>query len=169
MRLVHYSAKGISKFTPTPLAKRGARDGGGVGDKPAGLWVSDDECDQNWLAWCVAEGFGLERLRVAQEVILRPNASILCLGGAPDLDHFVDRYGAPLYPGARHHWIDWEKVCAVYDGVVITPYVWERRLDGPIWYYGWDCASGCLWGDVVESIGAPAVDETRGRLVRVRL
>lgn len=28
----------------------------------------------------------------------------------------------------------------------ITPYCWPARMDPDlIWYYGWDCASGCIW------------------------
>ena len=41
--------------------------------------------------------------------------------------------------------IDWPKVAERYDGIIIAPYQWSRRLDGPMWYYGWDCASGCVW------------------------
>jgi len=49
--------------------------------------------------------------------------------------------------------IDWEAVAKRYTGIEIEPYNWERRNSGPnnnysmsmLWYYGWDCASGCVW------------------------
>lgn len=40
--------------------------------------------------------------------------------------------------------IDWNKVAAKYDGVEIAPYQDAIRLKY-MWYYGWDCASGCIW------------------------
>lgn len=42
--------------------------------------------------------------------------------------------------------IQWEKVKKEYDGIVIAPYQWECRLRNKfMWYYSWDCASGCIW------------------------
>lgn len=43
-------------------------------------------------------------------------------------------------------WLDWAAIGKLYDGIIIAPYLWERRLNGgAMWYYGWDCASGCIW------------------------
>ena len=42
--------------------------------------------------------------------------------------------------------IDWNRVAKKYQGIIITPYIWERRLTTTCtWYYGWDVASGCIW------------------------
>ena len=42
--------------------------------------------------------------------------------------------------------IDWAEVASKYDGIIISPYQWSLRLDMEMmWYYGWDCASGCIW------------------------
>lgn len=42
--------------------------------------------------------------------------------------------------------IDWKAVAKEYDGIEIDPYQYERRFsEGFLWYYGWDCASGCVW------------------------
>ena len=40
--------------------------------------------------------------------------------------------------------IDWEAALADWDGELIAPYMWSRRLEY-MWYYGWDCASGGTW------------------------
>jgi len=52
--------------------------------------------------------------------------------------------------------INWPAVAEKYDGIIIAPYIWQRRLsDNPdhFWYYGWDCASGCIWNtEVIEEI-----------------
>ena len=39
--------------------------------------------------------------------------------------------------------IDWAEVAKDYQGVLITPYLEERRTR--YWYNTWDCASGCIW------------------------
>ena len=44
----------------------------------------------------------------------------------------------------KNRCIAWEKVAAKYDGLIITPYIWQRRMELN-WYYTWDCASGCIW------------------------
>ena len=61
---------------------------------------------------------------------------------------------AKLYPYAKSLWhneldtheIDWKKVKSKYQGIIIAPYQWSCRLNlDSNWYYGWDCASGCIW------------------------
>ena len=86
---------------------------------------------------------------------------MLRIESAEELDDFHARYSympewykdsAVLGPavltgfGTASCWvIDWTAVGKNHDAIVIAPYIWERRLDGPMWYYGWDCASGCVW------------------------
>jgi hypothetical protein len=47
--------------------------------------------------------------------------------------------------------------------------VWECRLDpAAAWYYGWDCASGCVWNleviaDVVVDVAAMPLELNSGR------
>jgi hypothetical protein len=44
------------------------------------------------------------------------------------------------------YYIDWSKVAAKHQGIIIAPYCYARRLTyHTAWYYGWDCASGCIW------------------------
>jgi hypothetical protein len=40
--------------------------------------------------------------------------------------------------------IDWNKVSKSYKGIQINYYSNKHRLD-MLWYYGWDCESGCIW------------------------
>lgn len=46
-------------------------------------------------------------------------------------------------PMASFH-VRWARVADRCDGVIIAPYQRERRHDY-LWYYGWDCACGCIW------------------------
>ena len=85
-------------------------------------------------------------------IVLDPAAKVLFIRTCDELDQFEAEYGGAKYGakyGAKIKFSrlgepDWGAVAARYDGIEIAPYVWERRLE-VWWYYGWDCASGCLW------------------------
>jgi len=58
-------------------------------------------------------------------------------------------------PSSYFKTVSWEQVAKDgYQGVEITPYQWELRLDSRVnWYYSWDCASGCAWDpQAIESL-----------------
>jgi hypothetical protein len=137
LTLSHFSAKRVTAVEPSnPVGKRW--------DKPAGFWVSVDGGD-DWESWCIAEDFAKERLAIRHRVTLAPNANILLLNGPFSLDAFTREYRVDTSSLNRDR-IDWKLVGERYDGIIIAPYVWSRRLDGDCgWYYNWDCASGCIW------------------------
>ena len=151
MRLVHYTDKPVGRLEVIPQRRGTERDY----FKPKGFWVSDDDCEDNWKAWCESETFSLERLALAYDVELARNANVLLLSSAKDIDAFTDEYFTEPYPYLRKFrsrmYIDWEKVRSRYLGMIVTPYIWERRLSlepgapDAMWYYSWDCASGCIW------------------------
>lgn len=115
--------------------------------KPHGFWVSDDTCDQNWRSWCESESFRLDSLRFRHRVILTPNANLCLIRNSSELDEFTREYKKEVIPGHRSIWnISWKRVAERYDAIIITPYISSRRLTAHTsWYYGWDCASGCIW------------------------
>jgi hypothetical protein len=113
--------------------------------KTPGLWVSV-EGDDDWLAWCKAESWGLRSLACATEVILIENANVLHLNGANAIDEFTAKFEPKDRCGELDHRIDWPTIRAKWRGLIIAPYCWERRLERHTsWYYGWDCASGVIW------------------------
>lgn len=134
--LLHYSAKAFSG----PVRSEAQEPG--VSMKPKGFWVS---VGNEWEQWCRESEFGADRLGYVARVTLVPDANVLRLSGQIDLDNFTDEYGDP-HSERRFtiHCIRWDRVAEEYDGIIISPYVWERRLE-LMWYYGWDCASGCIW------------------------
>lgn len=138
-RLLHYS----DKLTPIDLGHKYVQDDVGAFSKPRGLWVSV-EGEDDWASWCRDNGFGLERMAHCTEVALIANANILTLSSAHELDDFTARYGSLRNHRAYDDGIRWAEVAAQYNGIIIAPYQWERRL-GLSWYYGWDCASGVIW------------------------
>lgn len=136
----HYSAEPLKNVSSVPLASQRQYP------KPNGLWISDDNSNLGWAEWCRSERFRLDRLE-HKAVIKVDMDQVLHISGSLELEDFnkkyrvVHDYGTTLQIAA----MDWPRVAQDHRGVIITPYLWDMRLDGPSWYYGWDCASGCIW------------------------
>lgn len=148
LRLVHYT-KDPDMIVPGTVAQKPDGD-----MKPEGLWVSVLG-EYGWKDWCESGSFRLENLAHVHAVTLSPTARILHLSGARDIDAFTESYAEEHPVVSKFYCVNWARVEADgYHGIVISPYCWERRLDGNSrWYYGWDCASGCIWNaDAIESV-----------------
>ena len=114
--------------------------------KPRGLWVSVEGNGDGWSDWCKAEKFRLENLKCQAKIKLHENSNILLLTSSSDIDLFNETYREKYCKPYDYNAINWVKVASKYSGIIIAPYVWSRRLDcNTMWYYGWDCASGCIW------------------------
>ncbi|MBE5514408.1 hypothetical protein PROPHIGD108-1_7 [Mycobacterium phage prophi108-1] len=144
MALMHYTSAPL-EFDPGRTYEQDAPSAFG---KPVGFWVSVVGED-DWATW-VSDNMDSARLAHVQRVTLAPDANILQLNNAYELDVFTKhnaveteyerRYARPF-----NKWpIDWRAVAENYDGIIIAPYTWSRRMSLD-WYYGWDCASGCIW------------------------
>jgi hypothetical protein len=109
------------------------------GPKPNGFWLSVDD---DWRRWCEAEQHATETLRHSVEFAVDLSRCIV-LSDEFDIDEFHGKFCAR----SRVTYPDWRGVAGEYAGIVIAPYVWERRLYGAAssWYYGWDVASACVW------------------------
>ena len=124
--------------SPKPFT--GFRDVGQTGQpdmKPRGLWYS---CGSDWDDWCQMEM--PEWIDGAPHVYkLQVNPSnMLIIRTGEELEAFNEEYGVNGIP-----FIDWGAVAQQYDGIEICPYQWDYRHEF-LWYYGWDVASGCIWG-----------------------
>lgn len=144
MFLSHYSKKPIDVIYSVEQDKIGA------GCKPLGVWVSVDGED-DWSSWCQGEGIYLDRLKFRYRIYLSTTANLLHLKTVDDIDLFTTEYGVSgprlSLPKARpvHH-IKWREVAKKYQGIIICPYQWSKRVcTSCMWYYAWDCASGCIW------------------------
>jgi hypothetical protein len=132
------------------------------GQKPHGLWVSV-RGEDDWESWCRAEEFHLNGLKCVHRVTLRRDANVLWLRTPEEIvrfhmawsyetefeREFAAKYGDRSYMSERfqrNQWpVDWDKVAENWSGIIIAPYQWSLRYDGPFWYYGMDCQSGCIW------------------------
>jgi hypothetical protein len=138
MRLLHYSC--LSELKPISADTQRHHM------KPRGLWLSV-EGEHDWLAWCKAESFREHCLEHVFHVKLKADCRMLHIAEVDQLDDFSERFGGTQIPGidSRYH-IDWPRVAANWQGIIIAPYQWARRMtDHTFWYYGWDCASACIW------------------------
>lgn len=139
LRLRHYAHRG-------PVGPIESREQGAPDAKPRGLWVSVEGNGDGWREWCEAEDFRTDWTH-AYDVTLTEGANILLLSTPYDLDDFTEdfeRVRDDARPWRHGLHIDWRRVAEEYDGIIITPYQWRRRME-LMWYYGWDCASGCIW------------------------
>lgn len=135
MQLMHYSDKQLGTIKSVTQQ--------GICYKPDGLWVSV-KGDEDWLSWCESQGFRLSSLVVSHEIVVTKQNRILHLDSPEDLHDFLSTYGASYFGSSKA--IDWSRVANHYQGIIIAPYQWECRLHRDhMWYYGWDCASGCIW------------------------
>lgn len=140
--LIHYSHAPVTEVRSIPLSDQEGKDG--MAFKPKGLWVSV-KGNNDWKEWCTSEGFGLARLTHPHRVILAPDANILRITNAAEIDTFTEQYALPTHYLSRYE-ANWKLVAERYDGIIIAPYIWERRMSMvSAWYYSWDCASGCIW------------------------
>lgn len=137
MKLVHYTS--IDK----PLTKIEYRKQNLIIDiKPTGFWVSDDD-EYGWRNWCHNECFRPENLELAYEITLVENHHVRIIKTSEEIKQWT-RYYSRL--NLHRFSLDWLAMRQEWDGLIITPYHWEIRLDPDhAWYYGWDCASGCIW------------------------
>jgi hypothetical protein len=132
--LIHYSSNPELKLNPISYLQE-------INHKPIGLWFS---IETEWADWCTSEEFCLDKLKYEYLIKLKPSNNILHLKTPEDLDKFTYLYKSIFN-------INWPKLSQEYSGIIIAPYQYSRRF--LIWYYGWDCASGCIWNlDCIESI-----------------
>lgn len=141
---VHWSAEPLGQLENRNPIHRWKRD------KPHGLWFSVGDGPDSWREWCEREEFMLDSLVWRNVITFRDDARILRISGGRELDAFDDEYRPypddPDWDALRlsRYAIDWARVGERYQGIIIAPYCWSRRMDLD-WYYGWDCASGCVW------------------------
>jgi hypothetical protein len=114
--------------------------------KPSGFWLSVEGQGDGWKEWCEDNDFNLGNLRCRARLSLHAAAKILRLGTLAEIRNFSREYRSP--DARRHDYgsIDWRRVAASFQGIIIAPHVCEAHFDfAVLWYYCWDCASGCIW------------------------
>lgn len=112
--------------------------------KPTGIWYSHGGED-SWMDWCCTEDCQIFLRRYLYRIEL-DYRDICQLRNQNDMEQFTEQFGEKEPGWEFIQNIDWAKVQKTYSGLEIIPYLWECRLNpNTHWYYGWDCASGCVW------------------------
>lgn len=118
--------------------------------KPSGLWYS---CYESWEKWCSGEEPSwLNGQRYSVEIDTKNMLVVR------DLVAFTEKYAIynSLTSGdcdlLKYRYVDWAEIAKVHSGIEIPRYHWRHRHD-LFWYYGWNCASGCIWDtSIVKSM-----------------
>ncbi len=114
--------------------------------KPEGLWYG---IGASWLDWIKDE---MPEKNKANAFLLDiDDSKILRISSNEELLAFHERYSYRIYHGELYdELIMWDVVSFDYGGIEIAPYLWDMRMDDRVeWYYGWQIASGCIWGSGV--------------------
>ncbi len=119
--------------------------------KPSGIWYS---CGGSWIEWCLNEDFCFPHYVHEIDIV---DWRLVMIDNVDDFDDFCKEYGLNIQNyfalknqidthilGRSIDCINWTIVAEGWSGIEINPYLWSRRLNS-LWYYGWDCASGCIW------------------------
>ena len=118
--------------------------------KPDGLWYSiEGQESHGWRAWCKGEHFRMDSFKAAWKIEFKDELEVLQLD-TYSLLSFTNQYASNTEDYLNRndfiHGINWDEVAKDFKAIEITPYAWEHRLTSQCaWYYGWDCASGCVW------------------------
>lgn len=107
-----------------------------------------DESDYGWHRWCEDEEFRRENLEYETKFIVEDDTHFLVIDTVEKLLKFTDKYKLPFGIDTINSsmFLDWLRVRNEYTGILITPYQYSLRLHtSTAWYYGWDCASACVW------------------------
>lgn len=140
---------GFYHFSETPLTSvRSVAQDTDPAYKPNGFWVS---IGMEWKQFCEREEFNLDTLATCTKVELKKSAHILYITNVAEFDAFNEKF--VRYNELGDDMINWGRVAMFWDGIVIAPYIGDRRLTSS-WYYTWDIASGCIWNSkAVKSFG----------------
>ena len=147
MKRVHFSSKPIKLIRSEKQLNKG-----GFFGKPNGFWYSIEGNGDGWSDWTAAEDFTDTNTQIAYELEVDLSKCIV-ISNKAELKTFTEKYKL-IRPS--YHAIDWKKVARDYSGIEINPYIPTYELDSQfVWYYGWDCASGCVWDSrIIEIIGS---------------
>ncbi len=116
-----------------------------IDHKPGGFWF---DVDGDWLRWMRSEMPEWVK-PYWYEVVVPRDFRMLRISTCRALDEFTEEFRARDARVGTHRTIHWGNVAHRYDGIVIAPYQYRRRLDpSTSWYYSWDVASGCVWSNL---------------------
>lgn len=148
---VTYHKEPITKEKFQPVSN--ANEIGWVKPESGGLWCCPDYESEKWESFVsdtVSKQF-MERLKVKEVFVLRPEARILSIECDEDLE--TAKKNLPYREFHGRIYFDFEKLANLYDGLFIRIYS-EGFFKGTYYYfYGWDVSSLLLFNyDMIGKI-----------------
>lgn len=117
-------------------------------DKPNGFWISV-EGKGDWLSYLEHESGDSDLPPHTHEIVLATDARILRIDSFEAIMDFSRSHivkGGWASRVSASYEIDWNRVRTEWQGIIIAPYQRPARTHPEsMWYYAWDCASGCIW------------------------
>jgi len=112
--------------------------------KPLGFWY---EIDNSWEQWVSNEMPDWLTQRYPYKFRIEIDlTNILVIDTPEKFIKFHEEFSGREKPDDYYRQIDWPLVSQVYDGIEITRYFHQFRMEREYnWYYPWDVASGCIW------------------------
>lgn len=121
------------------------------GCKPYGLWYG---IDNSWIDFCESEmPEWVSPHRYKLDIDMSKVLVVDTIEKMYDMNKHV--VNTEEYFHLKNYDIDWTYFDKKgYKGIEIPRYMYELRMKNEFfWYYGWDCASGCIWStDIIKSI-----------------
>lgn len=112
--------------------------------KPIGFWYEIDNSWEEWLGGNMPHWFK-ERYNYKFKIEI-DFANILIIDTPEKFIKFHEEFSGNERPNDPYPQIDWQLVSQLYDGIEITNYLHQFRMEYKYnWYYSWDVASGCIW------------------------
>lgn len=139
MILEHYSNYPLGELHASPQQSLPS-------NKPEGLWLSV-KGPRDWPSvYRAIFPVGRVGREIATFHLVR-EANVLQLTTAAEIDTFHELYAVETNPAIpEHREPAWAVVASKFDGIIIAPFQPSRRVHAAVpWYFGWDCASACIW------------------------
>lgn len=121
--------------------------------KPEGLWVSVENANRSWKEFCMENDYNIKGLTYEHSVDLKITSNFLILDTVSKINSFTEEYTI-RWTDLEYTLIDWGRLSKERDGIIISPYQPSVAANiSTFWYWGWDCASGCIWNlDSIASL-----------------
>lgn len=156
VRRIHSTTKTLTLDSLTPFEAKARMTRDITTAKPFGLWYW---IGTEWLEWVASNQDNWLSERYLKHYAIELDTSQMLVLTSPDAirkfhaDFNVRKYQEFLELPTNDQWIldrvgvNWDAVAEQYSGIEINPYRYDDlRYDIQyLWYYGWDCSSGCIW------------------------
>ena len=110
--------------------------------KPNGFWYS---LGSSWYEWCMSGDSACLLGGYLFEVEIDRSKIAKIDGSDREVKQLEKKYpqkNKPLIEKMSHP--DWKSMSKDFKGFEVSRFG-RDRLKSSMWYYGWDCSSGCIW------------------------